>query len=94
MKQCPHCHQPLPERRAGVRLSRLKAHIFDVIKRSDREGVPLDVINTLCFDGNSTAANIRVHINQINDLLWDSGLFISGRAVGMKGLFHLVKRRR
>ena len=92
-KLCPHCRQPLPESREGVRLSPLKAHIFDVIKRADREGIAVETINALCFDGCSTAVNIRTHIYQINDALAGTDLEIRGKASGMVGFFHIVKRR-
>ena len=68
-KLCSHCHQPLPELRAGVRLSPLKAHIFDVIKRADLNGITIEDINAICFDGRASAVNVRNHIHQINDAL-------------------------
>ena len=92
-KLCTHCHQPLPEWRAGVRLSPLKAHIFYVIKRADRNGVTIEDINAICFDGRATAANVRNHIHQINDALAGTDLEIRGKASGMVGCFHIVKRR-
>lgn len=92
-KLCPHCHQPMPEERAGARLSPLKAHIFDVVKRAACEGVSIETINALCFDGCSTAVNIRTHIFQINDALAGTDLQITGKAEGMFGFFHIVKRR-
>jgi len=90
MKQCPHCHQQMPEWRAGVKLSSLKARIFDVIKRADYEGVSLETINSICFDGCSSAVNIRNHIRQINDVLVETDLKITGKASGMVGFFHIV----
>ena len=92
-KCCPHCHQPMPEWRAGVRLSPLKAHIFDVIKRADCEGVSIETINALCFDGCSTAVNVRTHIHQINDALAGTDIQIRGGSAGMVGFFHIVKQR-
>jgi hypothetical protein len=90
---CPHCHQPVPELRAGVRLSPLKAHIFDVIKRADSNGIIIEDINTICFDGRATAVNIRTHIHQINDALAGTDFQIR-KASGMVGFFHIVKPKR
>ena len=91
-KLCSHCHQPLPELRAGVRLSPLKAHIFDVVKRADSNGITIEDINTICFDGRASAVNVRNHIHQINDALAGTDFEIRGGAPGMVGYFHIVKR--
>jgi hypothetical protein len=91
-KLCPHCHQPVPECRAGVRLSPLKAHIFDVIKRAGFNGIPIEDINAICFDGRATAVNVRTHIHQINDALAGTDFQIRGKASGMVGFFHISKR--
>jgi hypothetical protein len=91
-KVCSHCHQPLPELRAGVRLSPLKARIFDAIKRAGANGITIEDINRICFDGRATAVNIRTHIHQINDALAGTDFEIRGGAPGMVGYFHIVKR--
>ena len=65
-KLCSHCHQPLPEMRAGVRLSALKARIFDAIERAGSNGITIEDINAICFDGQASAVNVRNHIHQIN----------------------------
>jgi hypothetical protein len=92
-KLCPHCRQPLPEWREGVRLSPLKAHIFDVIKRADSNGVTFEDINAICFDGRSNSVNVRNHVYQINEALAGTDFQIRGKASGMVGFFHVVKRR-
>jgi len=84
----------LPELRAGVRLSPLKAHIFDVIKRADSNGITIADINTICFDGRASAVNVRNHIHQINDALAGTDLEIRGGAPGMVGYFHIVSAKR
>ena len=91
-KLCSHCHQPLPELRAGVRLSPLKAHIFDVVKRAGSNGITIEDINAICFNGRASAANVRNHIHQINDALAGTDLGDSRRRTGMVGYFHIVKR--
>jgi hypothetical protein len=92
-KLCSHCHQPLPEVRAGVRLSPLKAHIFDVIKRADSNGITIEEINGICFDGRTNGVNIRNHVAQINDALAGTDVEIRGRTPGFAGQYHIVKRR-
>lgn len=78
MKRCPCCHQEIPETRAGVKLSAKKLRIFDYVRshpgqsgrdiaaaiwdRSDHNGVVL----------------VRVHIQQINDLLEGTGVRLRG----------------
>ena len=91
-KLCSHCQQPLPELRVGVRLSPLKAHIFDVVKRAGSNGITIEDINTICFDGRASAVNVRNHIHQINDALAGTDFEIRGGAPGMVGYFHIVKR--
>ena len=93
MTCCPCCHQPLPQIREGVRLSPLKAHIFDVIARASHDGVMLEHVNAICFDGRSNPRNIRMHIYQINDALAGTDVYITGGGAGMKGFFRLVRRR-
>ena len=73
-KLCSHCHQPLPELRAGVRLSALKARIFDAIERAGSNGITIEDINAICFDGQASAVNVRTHIHQINDALAGSAV--------------------
>jgi hypothetical protein len=92
MKLCSQCGQPFPELRAGVRLSPLKARIFDVIKRADSNGITIQDINSICFDGRTTAVNIRTHIHQINDALGGTDFEIRGGAPGMLGHYHIAKR--
>ena len=93
-KRCPHCHQTMPESRAGVRLSPLKAHIFDVITRAGEHGVTIETINALCFDGRSTTANVRAHIYQINDAMAGTELQISGGGnTGFLGFFRIIEQR-
>ena len=92
-KLCAHCQQPMPELRAGVRLSPLKARIFDVVKRADKNGITIADVNGICFDGRASAVNIRNHIRQINDALAGTDLEIRGGAPGMVGYYHIVKRQ-
>ena len=81
-KLCSQCHQPMPEMRAGVRLSPLKARIFDAIKRANSNGITIEDINAICFDGRASAVNIRTHIHQINDALAGTDFENSRRRTG------------
>ena len=80
------------EWRAGVRLSPLKAHIFDVIQRAGADGIMIEDINAICFDGRSTNVNVRTHIHQINDALAETDLQIYGGGnTGLVGFFRIRK---
>ena len=92
--QCPHCRQPISHCRGGVRLSPLKAHIFDVVERAGPAGIMIADINAICFDGNASHANVRSHILQINDTLAETNLHISGGgSTGCKGFFRIRKQK-
>ncbi|MBO4228159.1 hypothetical protein [Bradyrhizobium neotropicale] len=90
---CSCCGQPLPEMREGIRLTPLKAHIFDVIKRAGADGVMIEDINAICFAGRTTASNVRNHVVQINDALLETDFRISGTGDGWKGLYRLIKQK-
>lgn len=85
------CRQP-QELRTGVRLSPLKAHIFDVVEHAGSNGITIEDINTICLDGRASAVNVRNHIHQINDAPAGTDFEIRGGAPGMVGYFHIVKR--
>jgi hypothetical protein len=69
---CPACGQPVLVRH-GIRLQRKKADLLDLIeKHTTRGGIDLDRLAWLTYpdDPRSIACQrIRVHINQLNDLL-------------------------
>jgi hypothetical protein len=60
--------------RHGVVLTRLKARIFDLIKRSD--GINASDINEQIFHGRVQRETIKAHIWQINEALADTGVRI------------------
>jgi hypothetical protein len=68
---CSFCHQTVGTMRFGVRLPQLKAAIVDRIKSAGDIGVASDeIIADLYRDRRPVhAATIKVHVNQINDLL-------------------------
>jgi hypothetical protein len=88
---CPQCHQPMAEVRNGVRLPSLKARIYDVVRRAGIRGILLDDINAIVFDGHANPVTIRNHIRQLNDLLADTDVSISGRVP--RGFYRIVPAR-
>lgn len=75
---CNYCGQTLPETRLGVRLSPLKARIFDIVTRAGPDGISsADLFNIICTEGQSRET-LRAHIWQINDAISDEGYRIKG----------------
>jgi len=71
---CPHCGQPLPDKRFNVEVSSLKARIIDMIMKGGEEGVPSDEVFATIFQGrNCSRRTLHAHIWQINELLKDEG---------------------
>ncbi len=78
-RPCPHCGQALPETRLGVRLTPLKARIFDIITRAGPDGISAsDLFDIVCTEGQSRET-LKSHVWQINDLIEDEGYRIKGR---------------
>jgi hypothetical protein len=90
MTACPHCHQSIATERFGVRLTPLKAAIFDRIKRSGDLGVAsAELIVDLYRDRRPVeSATIKAHVNQINDLLVSTDWRI--RSDGRRWFLHHV----
>ena len=87
---CPTCHRPMPpETRCGVRLTQLKAHIFDLIKRAGDNGISSGDINAIVFEGRASPHTVKAHVWQINESLTETGIEIRGG----DGFFRLAKRR-
>lgn len=82
---CPHCGLALPETRLGVRLTPLKARIFDLIQRSGADGIDRRELFDIVFGDNDAHARkhsyetLKAHLKQINDLIEDTGFRIEGR---------------
>jgi hypothetical protein len=72
---CPYCHQPLFAVREGVRLTPLKAAIFDAVKASGEEGVTSYSIISTVYERrpHPSVRAIKSHVFQINELLADAG---------------------
>lgn len=85
----------MPHWREGIKLSPLKARIFDVIQRAGIDGIMIEDINAICFDGLSTNVNVRTHIHQINDALAETDIQIYGGGnTGLVGFFRIRKLKR
>jgi hypothetical protein len=68
---CPQCGQTIAAIRLGVRLTPLKAAIFDQIKAAGDLGVTsIEIVADLYRDRRAVApTTVKAHVNQINDLL-------------------------
>jgi hypothetical protein len=66
---CPQCHQPIAIERLGVRLTPLKAAIFDRIKRAGDLGVSSTELVGELYDNRVTGNTIKAHVWQINQVL-------------------------
>jgi hypothetical protein len=74
--------------RLGVRLTPLKARIFDLIRT--HPGISIREINAIAFDGCKSDATIKTHVCQINDALVETDVSIKG-ASGWG--YHIVRRK-
>jgi hypothetical protein len=90
-RRCPYCQQVLPEFRLGVRFPNgVKARIFDLVQRGGVDGIPCNELHAIMFDqryGKLATKTLKAHVNQINELIEDSGYRINGRG-GAYRLLH------
>lgn len=81
-EHCATCGQRLPDIRAGVKLTPLKALIFDIVKNAGDDGIEWDDLFRMIWKDHPNPLQrkcLKAHIWQINDLLEDSGLRIVGQ---------------
>lgn len=65
---CPHCHQPYRAERVGVRMTVLKARIYDAIKAPGEVGASnREVAAAIGYTRHSSI--VGKHVRQINDML-------------------------
>ncbi len=90
-RYCHHCNQPLPETRLGVRLSPLKARIYDLVMRGGLDGILWeDLRDCIAAFSDMNRKSFNNHIHQINELIEDEGYRIMGR--GRARLVNLRKQ--
>lgn len=78
---CKHCGQPLPTIRLGVRLTPLKARIFDLIRRAGPDGIAGEDLFALTLAARrAQRSTLKAHVWQINDAIEGTGYRIHGRA--------------
>jgi hypothetical protein len=87
---CPHCRQPMPEMRLGVRFPPLKAAIFDLIKLTGDHGMTQQEIQGPFELG--SLYTVRAHVWGINKLIEDTGYRIRGGTKHAPG-YRLVKTK-
>ncbi len=91
MKQfCQCCGQSIANIRVGVRLTPLKADIFDAIKRRGPHWIKAaEIASQIGYSRNPEI--IKVHVSQINDTLVETDWHIQGER-GRAGGYRLAKR--
>ena len=77
----PCCHQPIAHERAGVRLSPLKAAIFDAIKAAGQSGVASYGLLHL-FERPVKRSTVKVHVGQMQTLLLEDNRLSSSARIG------------
>jgi hypothetical protein len=64
----------LPEKRFGVAMSSLKAHIVDLVQRGGDDGMPCDnVWRTVFRSRHGSRETMKAHVWQINQMIADEG---------------------
>lgn len=87
---CPSCGQPAPNLRLGIRLTALKADIFDAIKsRGSHQIKASEIASQIGYERPNV---VKQHVLQINDMLEETDWRIESLR-GKDGGFRLVKRR-
>lgn len=90
---CPYCFS---EERVGVRLSRIKVRIFDLIRQSGDIGISSFAIRQEVYqDKKRTIDIVRNHVSQINDLLEETDWIIrsDGRSYHARWVFSKKNQR-
>jgi hypothetical protein len=87
---CPCCGQPMPEVRLGVKLTPLKARIFDIVKRAGNDGILADELFKMVYEERKRSRHsLKAHVWQINDVIADEGWRIVGIIRGVGSYFAL-----
>lgn len=77
--------------RCGVKLTPLKAKIFDLVRRSGPDGIENAALFDIAFNNTlpkrRTRNTVKAHVWQINEMIRESGYRICGRG----GVYRLAK---
>lgn len=91
-RTCPYCKCAL---RYGVRLPRVKARLFDIIARAGPDGIQTADIIDICSDRVIKPTTLHSHIQQMNQMLAQSGIKIAGTyGGGFTAGYRLIRRRK
>src|SRR5262245_4464219 len=79
-RMCECCGQALPIERLGVRMTALKAHLFDVIQRAGPDGIQTADLFWIVFGERKATSRktLYAHVHQLNEALADQGWCING----------------
>jgi hypothetical protein len=88
---CPHCRQPLINTRIGVRLSPIKARIFDSVRSAGEAGVSRATLEQMIYGRAVSEKNIKAHIQQINEMFAHTDWSIRSDRAGHYASYHLVR---
>jgi hypothetical protein len=93
LERCAHCGQEIPERREGVRMTELKARIFDAIKRAGQDGIDGgDLFDLFLKERGADRKVLKTHVYQINEKLVGTDYTIDVIRGG-NGTYRLKKTR-
>jgi hypothetical protein len=93
MNRCPTCGQEIGEYREGVRLSVLKARLFDAILRAGADGIEgNDLFDMLLKERGAGPTVLKTHVYQINEKLAGTDCSIEVTRNGRAGGTYRVKR--
>jgi hypothetical protein len=91
-RTCACCGQSTADVRHGVKLTRLKARIFDAIERAGPAGIATRDLFDLVFANDlrrHAVSTLKAHVWQINQALLGTGLHVYGRS----GMLRLIQNR-
>jgi hypothetical protein len=91
-EKCPHCQGWVYRTREGVRLTPIRAEVYDIIARAGSEGIKARAIQERLFWNPLSLNTIRVHIFEINELLEETSFQIISAPSGHFAKYYLRPR--
>jgi len=76
LRLCPYCGSALPDYRLGIKLTPLKARIYDYVQNAGHSGLPMQILAEAL---GLTYASTKSHIAQINAAINGRGYRLYGR---------------